>query len=104
MIQGTVDLTIEVCDHELRLTEVPYTAEIERDAGCRTYRNGDPGHPPTISADVTLDWSREEAVESVEALFGERGRTVPEWVRRQAKAIQDAITEELNRLLWEGRI
>lgn len=104
MTHGTTDLTIRMYGHELRLAEVPYTLEVDTDAGLWAYPNGDPGHPPTISADITLDWSREEAVESVEAFFGERGRTVPKWVRRQAEAIQDAITEELNRLLWEGRI
>lgn len=104
MQQGTIDLTIDLFDEELHLTEVPYTVEVEQDAGCRTFRNGDPGVPPTVTADVTLDWSMKDAVEAVETWFREDGRTVPDWVQRRARAIQEAITEELNRLLWEGRI
>lgn len=104
MISGTTELTIDLHDNEITLAEVPYTVEIDRDEGCRTYRNGDPGHPPTVSADVVLDWSMKDAVEAVETWFREDGRTVPDWVQRRARAIQEAITEELNRLLWEGRI
>lgn len=97
-------MTITFGGEEFLLEDVPYTVEEEQDPGCWTHRNGDPGEPGLLTADVTLDWDQADAVEALEASCDQEGRAVPEGTYRAPGAVLGIIRAELERLLWDGRV
>jgi hypothetical protein len=99
LIDGTVDITIDVEGNEVRLEEVPYSGSVESDPGCRTLSNGDPGYPSSSETHMDADWSQRDAVESVEEAILAQGGNVPVDLKkagaRLLRAIGDAVCDEI---------
>jgi hypothetical protein len=85
-INTQMTMMVEIGDEPVSF-EVPFTLHEQSDPGIRTFRNGDPGHPPSCERWIDLDISDNE----LEEIYRDAGG--------DAKAIRSAVMSFLNERL-----